>query len=309
MGQDKAVNGLRGISALSVLGYHALGFGVVASTFFRLGFGGGFAAVYVFFALSAFLLTRTKPLSWSSYYTHRLFRIFPVWLVVLPSFVLLGILPFSPWAIALLQNFIPTLSGIANPTWTLTIELVFYACLPLWMRALDRYPLALFVGCAVVTAFGLTFAQAPVFGFAARALPAALAYACGSLAARGRFPSVGAVPATALMVGAFGLAAVVPTTAAVLIALGSGLVLTSLPRPLARLDSIGAMAYPIYLLGYPLLFVGRDLFPNPWVVVVFNVVACVALAWVIHKTVEQPAIRAGKIACDVLALHKSTGTV
>jgi peptidoglycan/LPS O-acetylase OafA/YrhL len=307
--QSKPINGLRGISALTVLFYHALGFGAVASVWYRFGVGGGFAAVYVFFALSAFLLCRGPTRSWSEYYTHRFFRIFPVWFVVLPLFILVGLVPFSPELIALSQNWFPSIAGISNPTWTLSIELVFYAALPLWRTILDRAPWALFGACAVLTLASVHASDVHLFGFLPSAGISLLAYASGSLAARGKLPALGTLPASALMLGGFAVAAVWGWTAPLVVGLAAGFMLVQVPAMLGQFDKLGAMAYPVYLLGYPLLYVGRAFFADPWVVLAFNVTSVLALAVVVHRWVEQPAISLGKRVCAVLARHKSSGTV
>lgn len=288
----KELNGLRGASSLAVLFYHALGFGTVGALYYRLGFGGGFAAVYTFFALSAFLLTQAQPRSWVEYYTHRVFRIFPVWLVVLPAFVLLGIIPFSPAAVALLQNWFPSIAGIGNPTWTLTIELAFYTALPAWLWVLNRAPWVLFGACASIS-LACVVVGWNAWGFAAHAGGSLLAYAAGSLAARGRLPKLAPSGAAGLLLAGFGASAVWLWAAPIAVALASALMLGNPPRVLGKLSKVGEAAYPIYLLGYPLLFVGNLLFVNPWTVLAFNVGSVLALAALIHRYVEHPFIQMG----------------
>ena len=292
------MEGLRGASALAVLGYHALGFGAVAASYYRLGLGGGFAAVYVFFALSAFLLTRSPVKSWRDYYTHRLFRIFPTWLAVLPLFALAGIVPLSPWLFGLVQNWLPASAGIGNPTWTLSIELVFYACLPLWAWALGKSPYALATVCAAAT---LATAALHPPGFLAQAGLAPLSYASGSLAARGRLPRLGAPLSTAALLGGFAASTVWPVAAPAAVGLAAGFALVSLPKALARLKGFGSVAYPVYIAGYPVLFFARDLAADPWLSAALACAGTLALALLLHRLVEAPGIRLGQRAARLYA--------
>lgn len=287
--KDASVEGLRGLSALSVLGYHVLGFGALASTYFRLGLGGGFAAVYVFFALSAYLLVGRPVASWAAYYRSRMLRIFPTWLVVLPLYSFVGLIPLTPWAMAAVQNWIPWASPTPNPSWTLSIEVVFYAALPAWRWALDRRPWTLWTGCLVVTVAAYLVPWGP-YDLVIPSL-CLLAYASGSLARAGRLPILPTWAAGAGLVAAFGTAAWMPQLAPITVGLAAGAALPSLPALLGRAAGLGSMAYPLYLVGYPLEFVMRSLTSDPWVVAGTTVALSLAAAALLHVAIEAPALR------------------
>ena len=292
--KDARVEGLRGASALAVLGYHTFGFGALAATEWRFGFSGGGAAVYIFFALSAFLLCRAPVRSWQEYYTHRIFRIFPTWFLVLPLYVFVGLIPFTPQAVVLIQNWFPlAIRGAGNPTWTLSIELGFYAALPAWRWVLDRQPYLLLTACVVVTVASVATG---VIGWGVTTNGVGLAflsYAVGSLAARDKLPAVGAAPATALVLGAFVCATFIYAVAPIVVGISSGLLLMSMPRTLARLQPFGTVAYPVYLLGYPVLMLGQRLFFDPWIAAVFGLVT-IPVAFAVTYGAERPMIHVGQ---------------
>lgn len=122
---------LRFAAAFSVLIFHALiyggQFGVIpggdaANTIFVLG-----AAVYVFFAVSGFLmakiLDRNEPV-WR-FIKHRLLRIYPPFFVAVAIAAMLGAVPFSPSILTLLP--FGTVTPPLRVEWTLIYEVFFYA--------------------------------------------------------------------------------------------------------------------------------------------------------------------------------------
>ncbi|MEV0249549.1 acyltransferase [Nocardia sp. NPDC050712] len=151
-----ALEGMRGMAALGVIVTHvafqtgASSMPVVGKVWERFDM-----AVAVFFALSGFLLWRPHAAaarglgaapSTGYYFRHRATRILPAyWAVV---FAVLLLLPSAAdsagWRVwfsnlALLQVFIPlTLTDGLTQMWSLSVEVAFYAVLPLLAFALVR---------------------------------------------------------------------------------------------------------------------------------------------------------------------------
>lgn len=135
-----ALDGLRGIAALLVVASHLgnAGMPLVPGLDFS---GTGKYGVYLFFVLSAFLLTEQllkRPLGdwrllepWRRYFARRVFRIFPLYIVVLvASWALAG----TGWVIALdtpeLLRHLALLEG-KNIFWSVPVEFKYYFAIPL----------------------------------------------------------------------------------------------------------------------------------------------------------------------------------
>lgn len=298
----KSIEGLRGVSALAVLAYHA---GAVAALaiggWFAVVFGGGGAAVYIFFCLSAYLLTRNALaghyVTWGQFYRSRFWRIFPSYWAVLPLFFAALVVPVSVGAVFLLQLWWPAWNGgvigHGSNAWTLCVEVVFYAVFPLWFRAAKAWPRLLLVLSGVATAVYVLDTAVLHGDLGISALPAALfSYALGTWVGMGRsFPGARfAVPA---LFGAFALAAVLPGYEMAFMPLAAAAFLAA-PHPAwARLRWLGAYAYPVYLIGYPLLWFCLRLGALPLVAVGVDVVGTLGLAVAVHHLVEVPGIRLG----------------
>jgi peptidoglycan/LPS O-acetylase OafA/YrhL len=148
-------DGLRAIAALAIVVLHVTSAtGAVHAT----GLGRYFArldvGVAIFFVISAFLLYRPyvnahlggRPaLPLRAYWWRRVLRIFPAYWVALTAAILLfrqtALHGFWDYArhYLLVQIYVPKygLAGIV-PTWTLAVELSFYAALPVYAWALSR---------------------------------------------------------------------------------------------------------------------------------------------------------------------------
>lgn len=184
-GRLVGVEGLRAIAASSILVYHVWLYGAPAGGSVELGpltkgFDNLRAGVTLFFVLSGFLLFRPyvaaalrggRIPSLSGYLRNRALRILPAyWVILLAVAVLMEReLLHSPKQLLanafLLQNYIPTYtfgSGIV-PAWSLAIEIVFYACVPvlgllairLARRAGANKTIAAFVPVAVMAGTGI----------------------------------------------------------------------------------------------------------------------------------------------------------
>ncbi|MEY2423409.1 MAG: hypothetical protein QOI95_3476 [Acidimicrobiaceae bacterium] len=151
---------LRAVAALAVLAGHSylLSGSYIAPTDrnpVRLLINNGAAGVWLFFALSGYLITLpfirallagTELPSLRVFATRRIARIFPAYLVAFAIVLLLGVAPGVSvrwWQIpvhaALLHNLVPgEEQAIFFASWTLTLEVVFYVFVPLVAIMLRR---------------------------------------------------------------------------------------------------------------------------------------------------------------------------
>jgi len=219
--RSAALDGLRGIAALSVFGFHAWLYTLpaVRAAAGRGAFPGALFAelrvgLVLFFVLSGFLLFRPWVAARSDpartpraavYGLHRLARIVPAYYVaILGSVILLWPLAGEPGVrlppvaqlplfLVFAQNLSPqTVLTLDPPMWTLAVEAAFYVVLPLlgWL-ALRSGPTRVrqaLVPCAAIAGgllFNALLARQEVPGQTlAKSLPAMLPYfALGMLAA------------------------------------------------------------------------------------------------------------------------------
>ncbi|HUY63844.1 MAG TPA: acyltransferase [Acidimicrobiales bacterium] len=153
--RSSAIESLRALAALAVLEGHVFGssrgYGVGAhATFFeRLRLGGGFG-VFLFFALTGYLLFRPfarrqlgvgRDIRLRRYVANRALRILPLYYVVLAVYLVWidhgG--TFTTWwrGALMLENFFPaTLAHVDGVMWSLVVEVQFYILLPFLAAAL-----------------------------------------------------------------------------------------------------------------------------------------------------------------------------
>jgi len=139
-----ALDGLRGLAVLIVLLSHTANAGLPVLPGFSFS-GTGKSGVYLFFVLSAFLLTRillAKPWAqwrqsdtWADYALRRTLRIWPAYLVVLLASFAITVFGLAPWwpypidAGSLLRHLL-LLEGV-NVLWSIPVEFHYYLWLPL----------------------------------------------------------------------------------------------------------------------------------------------------------------------------------
>lgn len=158
-GHTDALDGLRGLAVLIVIASHMAFVGLHPVPGMVLA-GVGKSGVYLFFVLSAFLLTRIllrrEPSGfadsrlWADYALRRVLRIWPLYLVVLLSAWGLTLGGFDNWYYQLdtgaLLRHLALVEG-QRVLWSIPVEFKFYLWLPLLALALAwtrwrRWPLA-----------------------------------------------------------------------------------------------------------------------------------------------------------------------
>lgn len=147
----KALTGIRAIAAMMIFVYHNRKYWKddVPPELFRL-FNEFNLGVQLFFVLSGFLIAKSygsKPLqsfgSYRSYFAQRVMRIMPLYWLLLTLYYIdprFGKYHFSLTHYLLLQGFSSTrsLDAIAQ-SWSLTVEMTFYAFAPLLMLLLQKH--------------------------------------------------------------------------------------------------------------------------------------------------------------------------
>ena len=196
-----ALDGLRGLAVLIVLGSHLSNTGLLPQPGLS---GSGKSGVYLFFTLSAFLLTRAllrRPLAsfahgwrWADYALRRVLRIWPLYLVLLLLSWTLTRAGVAGWhfqmdSTALLRHL--TLREGQSVLWSIPVEFIFYLWLPLVALVLAatqawRWPL-----WAELAVFVLGLVMAYAFWPPAQTLPNDVrlgpylaVFLCGAFAAR-----------------------------------------------------------------------------------------------------------------------------
>jgi peptidoglycan/LPS O-acetylase OafA/YrhL len=144
-----AIDGIRGLAAMSVLAYHVW---LTAGGWVGPLVSRGWAGVPVFFAISGFVLylpyarATFGEAAWPScrvFAVNRVARIVPAYWVVLGVIVIVGSPTFRDAVPSFLfaQNFGGWQAIVLGPAWTLTCEAAFYAFLPALAAMMVRYSL------------------------------------------------------------------------------------------------------------------------------------------------------------------------
>lgn len=197
----QALDGLRGLAVLIVLASHWSNVAMFPPPALS---GTGKSGVYLFFVLSAFLLTRAllqRPPAgfadrglWADYALRRFLRIWPLYLVVLLSSWLLTLGGVEAWHYrmdtASLWRHLTLREGY-SVLWSIPVEFIFYAWLPLvalalaWMRA-RGWPLWLELAtlALVLAAASARWPPGQTLANDARLGPYLVVFLCGAYAAR-----------------------------------------------------------------------------------------------------------------------------
>lgn len=150
---------LRALAALLVLGIHAYALGgrvvpVKAQYWYDVPLIAMASGVWLFFVISGYVISRPfvdrllsgEPLpALIPYALRRAFRIYPLYWIALTAVIAIdGASGARPWQLvihyALLNNLVPGREeALFSPAWTLTLEVLFYASVPLLALALRRF--------------------------------------------------------------------------------------------------------------------------------------------------------------------------
>ena len=187
-----ALDGLRGCAALSVVSYHYIFLQTTATigttaSYFRAPLKFAWSGVDLFFVLSGFLITdilirsRNSPSYFTTFYARRVTRIFPVYFLMLASFVLAEFFlprdlmvvsgPMPWWSYFLFVQNIPMWlrqDGGAvwlAPTWSLAVEEQFYLFVPIIVLFLKRRHAMVILACAASMAPLLRYLFPSTFAF------------------------------------------------------------------------------------------------------------------------------------------------
>ncbi|MFM2018539.1 MAG: hypothetical protein RL007_2195 [Bacteroidota bacterium] len=177
--RSAALDGVRGIAVLTVFFSHTSGRGIYLQS--NLNFQGiGHIGVYLFFALSAYLLGKRLFMegidskSAARFYIKRLLRIIPLYYTVLTGVfiyqilsgnVALRYLHITNGFTGLFQHFVFYRGD--GVFWSVVAEEQFYILVPLWVYLImnyTRYSVPLFIGAALVN-FALYFSHYTKFPF------------------------------------------------------------------------------------------------------------------------------------------------
>lgn len=194
-----ALDGLRGLAVLVVIASHLSNAGMLPKPGLS---GTGKAGVYLFFVLSAFLLTRillvrpmpafADPRLWADYAMRRILRIWPLYLfVLLLSWMLTR--QGLPWHyrmedVTLLAHL--ALREGQSVLWSIPVEFLFYVWLPplvlamAWLRGRCPAWLQLVLACAVVAAALWRWPASTMAVNDVRVGPYLPVFLCGAFAAR-----------------------------------------------------------------------------------------------------------------------------
>jgi peptidoglycan/LPS O-acetylase OafA/YrhL len=323
MGRLSALDGLRGLAALLVFAFHA-----ELPSLERV-VPGLDAGVLVFFALSGYLLYApfaaahhgAPAVDIPTYALRRFLRIAPAWLVA--SFAIAWL-----WQPALLSDPLAIATTFRDPTlvaWTLQIEVVFYALLPVAALALGRFGRANRMRLLLVTAMasiGITVIGMVAFARLAGYIPTDMlvsfptylwAFVPGMVVAelqqRGAFrrPLPAAVAIAGLGLMAVSAAINPPPFFDLSASLGAAVLIAfvvSRPTVGNRFGRgfavLGALSYSIYL-WHEAIILAVD-WPNPTLARTLLAGAItIVVAALVYVLVEAPAIRLGHVLPRVLA--------
>jgi peptidoglycan/LPS O-acetylase OafA/YrhL len=302
-----SLDALRGLAITLVLISHFIPTATAEGHSIAVGFGN--AGVILFFFLSGFLMDRTfsREPRIVPYVIKRAMRILPMyWLSIVLIFTIeagwtmrdvFANLTFTTFAFHVIR-----MSGVY---WTLYIEVLFYALVPvLWFagaRATYLAPYALLVLYGCFWCIGWQLSAAPFY-----LIYCLLGMQIG-LWARDKLGARAALIAMASgIVGSSALPAVSPLLGLAPLLCGA-LLYVALTYPFRNgiLEFFGRISYSLYLLhaifGTALLFAMLRSGYDPWLAALAAVAFSFALSVVSYLVVERPTIRLGKISAALMA--------
>jgi len=157
-GRVANIDVLRALAAVLVLGIHAYALGgrvapIKAVYWYDVPLIAMASGVWLFFVISGYVISRpfvdrllsSAPLpALGPYALRRSLRIYPLYWIALTAFIVIeGTTGTRPWQLvvhyALLNNLVPGREeALLAPAWTLTLEVLFYAAIPVLAVAVRR---------------------------------------------------------------------------------------------------------------------------------------------------------------------------
>lgn len=314
------LDGLRGIAVLLVLFGHASNLGVPVFPWVDFTSAGG-VGVYLFFVLSAFLLTSKldavglSPASLAAYARARIARIYPLYAVVVIAHAAAGTFSANDAVAHLLM-----IRG-DREFWALPPEVTYYAVIPLlvWFHARQGRRLAVTLPIIAAVAFAACvlppswesasyllgpFLSLFLAGSAAALVldrsprPNTIAALAAIAAAVALMPSVlnavlGRVPGYPIHSPAFGIV----WAFIILQSLGLPWLKSALSvRPLVY---VGRISFSLYLLHMPILYWLKASTLHPALVGAAMVAASIVAATVTYRVIERPGMALGRSPASI----------
>lgn len=325
-----ALHGLRGLAVLYVvishLGYNGIFLIPIQHDYI------GKVGVWIFFVLSAFLLTThlyddiesasSNLLAILQYVTQRIFRIFPLLLLVLVFLVIKGDIPAAEFLkhLLLLQGY--------GEHWAIQVEFQYYFIMPIivisTIRMSPQKALLLFIAILLITFFNNIVNYEVIFPAGSDLIPKLFPFLIGStlsflfyknknlfLESRSKFmlliPMIGLIM---LLIGTFlfrsqrldassrlyapWISLGISLAIAILIYSGLRLPVFNKFMGIKPLTFLGEISFSIYLLHGFIIEAVKNLPLSTTFQAWISLVLSIVIAYISYRLVEKPGIRLGK---------------
>ncbi len=310
---------MRGWAAIMVMYYHLLPSFAYVSILPLAFLYSGYSGIIFFFVISGYILMRKfdspdykveGKFSPVKYYLRRIFRIWPLYFIAIPIFMVTLGMPFNLLDLVFMQNYFPS-TFFHSPFWTLLIEELFYLILPIWAIAFHRnWRLALvcMVGLNLAymgyLAFVLNMSTPTLYAY--NQFPAyATAFALGSIVARGKNLKINWMAVAVIwLIVSTALASTAEFVVEyawftpMIFSFVYFLVLCNLRSSWFFTNkvsqAIGNLTYPLYLMGLPVEDILFSIFGNNLIWIPLTIIGVFASAYLLHRFVERPFIGLGR---------------
>lgn len=318
-GRIVALDSARGLAIVLVVVFHYLYSHISDGWLKEIVAPFGLAGVTLFFMLSGFLIERhlARDQNLIRYFSRRLFRIFPAYLVAIPIILAVerfggGVNHFSLKQLLANVFFLSDVFGaplLLGVFWTLLIETKFYALAPFLKRA---PPIVLWLApyAAIAANLGVLLLR----GEASNLLTYMTFCFVGMHIGLWRRHEISALSLVILVAvgaaSAYVFTIYFPFGLAVFVALDAAVLALALQQPvnLPLLPFLGRVSYSWYIyhaaIGYPIIVTISLLLPPEhgavFVGVSAGVIASLAISWVSYSLIERPGIAFGYHCENVL---------
>ena len=321
---------LRAMAVTAVFIHHSQH--VFGGSFPFFGEYGGQFGPQLFFLISGYLITASwDKYSWREYICHRFFRIMPAYLLFFLGFgILQHVVTIQRVAenpgyflanLLLAQQIVPlalVTFDVLHVTWTLTVELLWYASVPLFAVLLTRYPRRTVIVTTVISTIWVILASKGVLNplfptvqhepgwiylFAANHFLAQMCFfVFGAWVYRNKTDLKNIHPLSALLVGLmvfllrpyyFVFNPIFITGIGLMCFLIAAINLADMKNRLIML--LSETSYSIYLCHFPiLLFMGQRFPQSSAMGLLLATAGTLLLSFVTYKLVEKPGMQLGR---------------